>query len=40
MRTGCEEMRNLSYHNPVQREMLDTLHEIKDELKKKTETRS
>ncbi|MFO7657094.1 MAG: hypothetical protein R6W78_08505 [Bacteroidales bacterium] len=35
-----EEMRNLSYHNPVQREMLDTLHEIKDEMKKKTETRS
>ncbi|MBN2612277.1 MAG: hypothetical protein JXB00_12020 [Bacteroidales bacterium] len=30
-----EEMRNLSYHNPVQREMLDALNEIKQELKKK-----
>ena len=26
-----EEMRNLSYHNPVQREMLEILKELKDE---------
>jgi hypothetical protein len=34
-----EEMRNLSYHNPVQREMLETLKEIKAELKKNKEDR-
>ncbi len=28
-----EEMRNLSYHNPVQREMLDILKELKEERK-------
>ena len=28
-----EEMRNLSYHNPVQREMLEILKELKDEKK-------
>jgi hypothetical protein len=29
-----EEMRNLSYHNPIQREMLEILKDLKDEKKK------
>jgi len=29
-----EEMRNLSYHNPIQREMLEILKELRDEKKK------
>lgn len=32
-----EEMRNLSYHNPVQREMLETLLELKADLKENKE---
>ncbi len=30
-----EEMRNLSYHNPVQREMLEILKDLKEEFLKK-----
>ncbi len=30
-----EEMRNLSYHNPVQREMLEILKELRDQKRRK-----